>query len=981
MVHGNYGAARKVFSEFLEVSSPTDARRGEAEYYIGYSALHLGHGDGEKLIAGFISHYPSSPRAATAYFELANFFFDEGNYTKAIRYYKEVNFPALTQDQQNTAHFNWGYSYFNLKKLDEALEQFNFVKKLGSVFSPAANYYAGFIEYTQERYDEALTDLGKAERNDSYAAVVPYLVANIYYRQGRYDEIVAYAEAVSEREDLQNKEEISMLVAEAQYFKRDYQKAAEAYEVYLHGNSRKGETPVLFRAGYANYAIGQDARAIDYLTQAASGKDSTRHYASYYLGILYLKQGEKNLAINAFDVAAQTPDDHLAEEAGFQFGKVLYDAGHAERAIDVFEEFLNRYPGSAHAVEVKELLAQAYINGDNYHKAIEYIEALPSRSRHINQAYQKATYLLGAERFNKNQYADAVVNFEKSLRHPEDPVFTGLASYWAGEAYSIGRKYPQAIRHYEKVLSLGSRTDPALVLKTHYALGYAHFNLKAYGKALVNFREFVNRGTRSTPNFVDGLIRLADCYYDAKQYPEALNTYNRARSIGSPDNDYVLLQTGVISGIQRKYAESRNLLTSLIQSYPNSTYRDEALYQRAQFDIEQGNATPAIEGFTQLIREEAKSPFLPYAYMRRAAAYYNLKEYEKSISDYLSILRRYPTHAATREILLPLQEALTIAGRSGEFEGYLSQYKSANPDNKGLESIEFETGKNFFFDQQYQKALASLNGFITSYPQSARLAEARYYIAESYYRMGDFARALPVYVGLADNQSFVFGNRVIGRVAELQFRENRYEEAIRNFKQLEQVATTKREQNNAWDGLMESYYRLGKFDSADIYAHIIIRQGAVNASAQNKASLYLGKTALARGDYESAKDEFLNTLNAAQDEYGAEAKYLLAQVQYLEKDYKQSYETLLGLNKDFASYDEWVGRSFLLIADIFVAQENFFQAKATLQSLIEHFPLQHVRDQAKVRLADVERVEQQRIREAIPDSLQSAPDSLNNEQQ
>src|SRR5690349_18212625 len=60
VIHENYGAARKVFTEFLEEASPTDPRRGEAEYYVAFSALNLTHTDGEKLIDEYISHYPSS---------------------------------------------------------------------------------------------------------------------------------------------------------------------------------------------------------------------------------------------------------------------------------------------------------------------------------------------------------------------------------------------------------------------------------------------------------------------------------------------------------------------------------------------------------------------------------------------------------------------------------------------------------------------------------------------------------------------------------------------------------------------------------------------------------------------------------------------------------------------------------------------------------------------------------------------------------
>jgi tetratricopeptide (TPR) repeat protein len=959
--HANYGAARKVFAEFLTEASPSDPRRGEAEYYVAFSALNLSHTDGEKLIDDFIERYPASPKAGTAYFDLAGVFYEEKNYTKASQYYRKVDFPSLTQDQQNQAHFKWGYSYFNLKKFDEALEQFNFVKTYNSSYTPAANYYAGFLESSKGLYNEALIDLKKAEGNASYAAVVPMLIANVYYKQKDYNGLIEYANQLKGRDGVQNQNEIAMLVADAYYFKGDYEHAVADYDKFFANESVKAESSVLFRAGYANYSLNRFDKAIDYLNKSAAQKDSIGFYASYYLGILYLKRNEKPLAINAFDYARKNPKDRkLAEEATFQFAKASYDAGREEIAITELEKFVNQYPASGHTNEAREILAQAYVNGDNFHKAIEYIEALPSRNPHIDQAYQKATYLRGVELFNKGDYAEAVKNFEKSLRYPRDPAFVGQASFWAGEAYSIGRKYEEAIPHYQKVIALGKSAEPDLLIKTQYGLGYAHFNLQSYDKAQLNFRDFVNRSNRTTPNYTDGIIRLADCYYVAKEYDEALRTYSRARDIGSPDNDYVLLQSGVINGIQRKYTESRNQLTALITNYTKSQYRDEALYQRAQFEIEQGNYQAAVDGLSQLIRESANSRFLPYAYMRRASSYFNLKQYDRTVSDYATLIRDFSSHPVTQEVLLPLQEALSAAGKSGDFDNYLAQFKKANPENKGLESIEFETAKNMYFDQQYAKALAALNTFINSYPQSAKNQEARYYIAESHYRLREFDKALSIYIDLSKDPNFQFGSRVVGRLSEIQFKSGKYDDAIRYFHRLEKLASNKKEQYNAWSGLMESFYFLSMYDSSDFYARTILEKGAVSASAQNKASLFLGKSAYSRGDYETAKDEFLNTLNAAQDEYGAEAKYLLANIFYQQKQYKQSYETLISLNNDFAAYDEWVGKSFLLLADNFIAQEDYFQAKATLQSIVDNFPLEHVKEQARAKLKEVEKLELQK---------------------
>ena len=176
----------------------------------------------------------------------------------------------------------------------------------------------------------------------------------------------------------------------------------------------------------------------------------------------------------------------------------------------------------------------------------------------------------------------------------------------------------------------------------------------------------------------------------------------------------------------------------------------------------------------------------------------------------------------------------------------------------------------------------------------------------------------------------------------------------RHFKKLGGVAGNKKEQHTAWNGLMESYYLLAEYDSADVFANKILRQGNINANAQNKASLYLGKTAMARGNYESAKDEFLTTLNTAHDEFGAEAKYLLGEIFYLSREHKQCYETLLALKSDFSAYDEWVGKAYLLLADNFLATGELFQAKGTLKSLVDNFPRQDIRDAAREKLKAIE---------------------------
>ena len=51
------------------------------------------------------------------------------------------------------------------------------------------------------------------------------MITGIYYRQGKYDEVITYGETALTKSETQVKSEISLMVADAWYYKRDYKKS------------------------------------------------------------------------------------------------------------------------------------------------------------------------------------------------------------------------------------------------------------------------------------------------------------------------------------------------------------------------------------------------------------------------------------------------------------------------------------------------------------------------------------------------------------------------------------------------------------------------------------------------------------------------------------------------------------------------------------------------------------------------------------
>jgi len=948
----NFSAARQSFERYLE-NNQNGLLRADAEYYIAYCAINLYQDDAESLYDDFIREHPNHPRAESAYLELANFYYHEKNYQKAVQFYSRVNFQNLDGTKKEEAYFRAGYANFATRNFAETSRYFNSIKRQSGKYSPAANYYSAYSEFQSGDFSSALEDLLRIENEPSYQSQVPHMLISTYYKLNRFSDAVEYGEKMLSGENrLGQLSEIYLVMGDSYFSLAQYPQASEYFSLYQENNSSGLDREVQFKIGYSHFQAGKEEEAAEALKQVAISDEPSGYLASYYLGIIYAHQKNFEFATSSFEKARKYKEDpKIAEESLFQLSKINFETDNSTQSVVQLNQFIKEYPSSDHIKEANELLSRALLNSSNYDQAIAHIEKLSSMSREVARVYQKATFLKGVELFNKRDFPEAVNYWNKSLEYPYDDLTVLESNFWKGEAFSIGRRFDQAIESYMKVLG-GTLVPADLKLEAHYGIAYAYYNNKDYAKALLHFKEYVRSGNTTTVNYPDAQLRLADCYYVAKSYQEALSLYARAIQSG-PDKAYAYLQTGIIQGILNNVPMAKSNLEKVVNDYSKSRYLDDALFERALVDFERGNNSEAITWFTRLINAVPESKYIPFAVQRRAIANFNLKQYDATIDDYKLFLKEFPNHKEANSVLLGLQDALSVENRTSEFQEFLDQFKAANPERSGLQGVEYQAAKNLYFNQDYEKAILRLKMFIDAYPEDDNVQEAKYYLAESYYRLNNSDEALTYYNQLLNDRTFPQISRVIQRIGELEYAAGRLDNAIYFYHELLKVASNKRQQYLAWSGMMEAFYNKAQYDSCEYYAQTILDRGAASSDGNNKALLYLGKSAYARGDYDKAKDYFLTNLNSAKDEYGAEAQYLLAEVLNLEQQYQQSNEALYDLHKNFSAYQLWYDKSFLLIAENFLAMGETFQATQTLQSLIDNSKLTFIVNQAESRLNDI----------------------------
>ena len=965
-----YGAAQQAFRQYLEAeprragrqeAAPHD-RTADAEYYDAVSGLYLLHPDAEGLILAFVAAHPAHPRAAAAYFELAKFYFDQRNYPQAIAYFQKVAPANLGDEQRAESDFKLAYSYFQQKDYDQARLLFDRSKQVQGPYRYASAYYAGYLGYRAGAYAAARADLAVAEQNDDYKTLVPAIMSQIYYKEGNYDGLIAYAAPRLRQDPLpQNADEIEMLVGDAYYLKEDYKQAAGYYGKYAAGHKNKIEPALQYKIGFANYKMGDYKSAIASLRTLATRRDSLGQNAAYHLGLSYLQAGQKPQAVTAFEAARQTPlQKDIAENATVKLAQVQAELGNLPEVVAVLKDFRKKYPGSRNLATVDDLLSNGLLASNDHAQAIDYLEGLDERGPKLNATYQRVTYAQAATLYNGGQYDPALVLADKSLKYPSDDALRAATQVLKGEIYSVGQRYPEAATAYaaaaRTVRQGGVMPDEvAFEQRARYGLGYAYYNTKQYAQARSQFQAYLAADDASKTrdaNYYDATLRLADLSYVAKSYTPALAGYDKVIQANAADKDYAYYQKGVTLGQMGRRAEADQALASLLRTSPNSRYAEQATLQQAQLAFEAGDYQPAVDGFTKLITGRPTSPLVPQALQKRGVAYANLQKQDAAVADFRRILTDFPRSEAASQAIYSLQESLAAQGKTEDFDQSLAAFKAQNPDSKATESVEFEAAKSLYLAEKYPQAIQRLESYLKQYPTNALGADARYYLADAYLKTGNKTEALPRLRAVVTENKSEFVNRALGRAADLDLETKNYPEAIQYYTQLRTASTNRREVANATLGLLKAEYESGDYAATRRVAEELRAQAGATASATNTALLYLGKASYRTNNLDQAATELAAAVAAApNDVLGAEANYLLADIQFKQQKYDEALKTALRNNSDFGNYGLWQGRAFLLVADVYAAQNDNFQARGTLNSIIDNkFPVPEIVAAARERL-------------------------------
>ena len=938
----NYSGCIDKLEAYKQHSTDADLIQ-EADYMLVYSAYEQGRPNAVELLKDFLDVYPASRHADEVNFLIGSAHFGLGEYQKAIFWFNESNIDMLSPEQQEAYCFRLAYSLLQIGDMEKARGYFARIEQIGTKYREASTYYVAYIDYATGKYNNALVEFTRLKDLSDYKERSLYYITQIYFIQNKYEKVISEGkELLASYPDSENNSEVYRIMGNAYYHLGNEDQAINMLSKYVSSTDSplRGDLYIL---GVCYYNKGNYSSAVNALGRTVRENDALSQNAYLYLGQSYLKLKDKNNARMAFEAAATSSFDKQVKEAAmYNYALLIHETaftGFGE-SVTIFEDFLNDFPNSKYADKVNDYLVEVYLTTKNYQAALNSIDKIKHPSTKILEAKQDILFQLGTQAFTNMELDKAVDLFSRAISLGAYNLESRNDAYfWRGESYYRQGEYNKAISDYRTYLNNTRQRNTDMYALAHYNLGYSYFKLKEYGEALNRFRQYVNlESNQQTPAYADAYNRIGDCLFHNRQFAMAEENYTRAAQLQPSAGDYSVYQKGFLLGLQKDYKGKISVMDRLIREFPESQYVDDALFEKGRSYVLLDNNQAAAASFEQLMRDFPQSSLARKAGVQLGLIYFNDNQPEKAADAYKSVISNYPGSEEAKVALQDLKSVYIELNDINSFAAYANSLGgNVRFEVSEQDSLTYLAAEKLFMRGDNEGARRSLTNYLQTFPQGAFSSNANFYLASIAFAKKDLEEAKRLFSLVLESGDTKFREESWARKAEIEYLDKDYAAAMESFKHLQAVAENPENKEAAKLGLMRCAELIGQPQEALLAANDLLKEPKLSPEIMSEARYVRAKAYISLKQENKALADLKEISKDTRTIHGAEAKYLLAQLYYDNKDDKNAETVLMNFIENGTPHQYWLARGFILLADIYIRQGDDFQARQYLTSLQNNY--------------------------------------------
>jgi len=927
----------------------------EATYYSLVCGLQLNDITAEDKSKEFIAIEHNTPRIQMLAYHLGEYYYRKQKFEQANDYYEKAGEANLNNSEIANLKFHQGYGYFTLQKFAEAKPLFNAIRQIPS--DPNyydANYYYGFISFSEKNYKEAMTAFKVVDNQPNYQSVVPYYEAEIYYFNGERDKAIEAGEKALTKGGQYYDNRLRQLLGHAYFEKKEFSKALPYLEKYV-SSTEKVSREDLYELSYCYYEARQWKNAIAGFKELGGKEDSLSQNSMYLLADAYLKTNQKASARNAFLFCALNSSNRTQKEISqFNYGKLSYELGYLDVALNELQNYVSTYPKSEDITEAKELLVSVLANTNNFKDALALFESLGAQSETVKRLYPRILYGRAVELINDQQIAQADALLNRIYTLPYNQEQLPYTNFWKGEIAYRTNTYDSSIYYMENYMKSAVSNGEVSPVNARYVLGYANLKQENYYKALTYFEQITKSVSASSDNIQqDAYLRSADCYFMDKKFGKALQMYEAVLNNNLPAADYALYQKAIIAGASNRYTEKISLLQSLSQRYPSSQLVPDANMEIAGTYMANEEFQNAIAPLGNILKVKNAEAYKPQAYLKLGVAYYNLNNNNEALNNFKQLISVYPNSAESDEAVDYVKSIFVENQKPAEFVAFMRQ-NGKNVSYSEEDSLTYVAANISYENKNYDAALNGLNDYIKKYPDGKNLIDASYQAAEIYNTRKDYANAVKYYETVAAKAPNKYAELSALQAARISYFELKdYTNAEKYFTRLKEIAVTPDNKLESMRGLLRCQYKLAKYADAVPNAQELLQQKGIATDDKMMANMVVAKGFQSNNQPDDALATYRQVVALGKSEYSAEARYRIAEILLAQSRYADAEKAGFEVINKAGSYDYWITKAYILLGDVYYKQQDYFNAEATLKSVSENAADNTLRKEAQDKLAIV----------------------------
>jgi TolA-binding protein len=416
------------------------------------------------------------------------------------------------------------------------------------------------------------------------------------------------------------------------------------------------------------------------------------------------------------------------------FGKKMY-----ELAVQQYEKFLSAFPQHPKAFQARLRIGEALFRLGKYDQSVAaYQKALAMDPETKFRA--EALVGMGLALFNQKEYPRAVATLrEAQSLTTNDSTLGPVAANWLGEALFASENYAEAINAYEAV---GKWPDSTQAPQAMYSIGFCQLKLHQPEKAAETFRQVAEKYGDS-PVAAESALRAGEVLRRAKEYKAAAEQYQFILR-KYPTGDYAGdAQAGLAwtQFAQGDFPAARASFQAVLAKYPQSKAAAEAPLRIADCYYSERKFGEAAGAYTQASKS-------PDAGIASEATYWlgmsrlELKSAAEASAAFETLATKYPKSPFAQRGKVRLADALAQQGKTDAALEAYAQAIALDPNSAAAATASYARGVLLYSAKRVPEASEQFQQFVTKYPRSAQVADARLALAQCQFEAKAFRPAL-----------------------------------------------------------------------------------------------------------------------------------------------------------------------------------------------------------------------------------------------